>query len=139
MFKIGVVGYTSGQFDKVLVRNELNELISMLERYYAGGQDVAVVSGLSNVGVPALAYEVAKNKDLITVGIACARASEYEAFPVNIKIIEGTEWGDESARFVSYIDALICFGDGEQSLQEVDMFREQNPLAPLFKVELKRT
>jgi len=138
MYKIGVAGYSSGEFNTQFVRNELNELYSVIERFYANGKDIAIVSGLTNVGVPALAYEVAVDKGMTTVGIACARASEYEVFPVNIRIIEGSEWGDESEKFISYIDALICFGNGEQSLAELAMFRELKPKNPVFEVELER-
>ncbi|MBI4148037.1 hypothetical protein HY490_01990 [Candidatus Woesearchaeota archaeon] len=53
-----------------------------------------------------------------TVGIACAKAKDYELFPVNEKIIVGDNWGDESPVFLNYIDVLVRVGGGAQSKRE---------------------
>lgn len=138
MYKIGVVGYSSGDFDKEVARAHIRRFLNLIGKYYANTDDIAVVSGLTNLGIPALAYEEAVAANMRTVGIACARASEYEVFPVDLTVIEGEDWGDESERFIHSIDCLLRVGGGEQSRREVRMFFEAYPSRPIFEVELER-
>jgi len=117
--KIGIIGYSSQKFDE----EQAKKLILLgLEKVKAKKGDY-LVSGLTNLGIPKLAYEIATKIGLKTVGIACKLANDYELFPVNKKIIVGNNWGDESGTFLNYIDCLIKIGGGEQSEKEYKQFK----------------
>ena len=58
-----------------------------------------------------------------TVGIACQKAFENPLFPCDQVIIEGDDWGDESATFLEYIDEMIKVGGGRQSEFEFAGFK----------------
>jgi hypothetical protein len=125
--EIGVIGYSAQKFDE----EQAKKLILLgLEKVKAKKGD-HLVSGLTNLGIPKLAYEIATNMGLITVGIACKLANDYDLFPVDIKIIKGDKWGDESETFLNYIDTLIKVGGGPQSEKEYEKFK-----GPKFKFEL---
>ncbi len=134
--KIGVVGYSSGKYDEIQARL----LVTLSLSYIVDkvGSQYQIVSGLTNLGIPALAYEFAVRHGIPTVGVACSKAEEYECFPVNEKIIVGDEWGDESETFLSMCDVLIRVGGGKQSLEEVKAFKSMKPLAPVIELELAR-
>ena len=83
-----------------------------------------VVSGLTNLGVPALAYNEAKIRGWRTVGIACSKAEEYDCFAVDERIIVGDEWGQESETFLNNIDVLVRVGGGNQAKRETGDFRK---------------
>lgn len=138
--KLGIVGYSSGIFDE----EEAQRLI-LLGIYHAemsSGRIVThIVSGLTDQGVPGLAYHMAIDPsygDMITVGIACSKAFDFPCFPVDDEIIVGDEWGDESKTFLNYIDALVRVGGGKQSLKEAKDFRKLKPHAPIIEFELPR-
>lgn len=122
MFRIGVVGFSRSQFDHDAARRAL---AAGLDRLAAGRDDCAVVSGLTNQGVPKLAYELAVARGLRTVGISARQALRVRAgvFPVDERILVGARFGDESAAFVAYIDALLRVGGGPQSRREVELYR----------------
>lgn len=109
--RVGVVGYSSQDFDCEaalgLIRKAFDEIDPTA--------DIEIVSGLTDLGIPALAYEEAVRRGWKTVGIACAKAYEYEWFPVDDVIIHGENWGDESPVFLKMIDLLIRIGGGVQS------------------------
>lgn len=116
--KIGVVGYSAQKFDE----NQAKKLILLgLEKVEAKKGDY-LVSGLTNLGIPKLAYEIATKLGLKTVGIACKLAYNDDLFPVDKKIIIGDKWGDESETFLNYIDCLIKVGGGPQSEKEYEKF-----------------
>ena len=134
IFSIGVVGYSAQKFD-------VNKASLMLERAILDiikGKDkvnIEIVSGLTDLGIPSLAYRLAKRHKLKTIGIACSKAKEYKCFKVDKKIIIGKEWGDESTQFLKYCDMLIRIGGGKQSLKEVDEFKKMGK--PLIEFELE--
>jgi hypothetical protein len=116
--KVGVIGYSAQKFDEELADKLI---LSGLEKL--GIDKIGyIVSGLTNLGVPKIAYEIAVSLGLKTVGIACELAKDYELFPVDIKIIKGDNWGDESETFLNYIDTLIKVGGGKQSEKEYEHF-----------------
>lgn len=135
--KLGIVGYSSGQFDEAKAYSLLVIGLAQAEGK-AKKLATSIVSGLTNVGIPALAYELAQNYELETVGIACDKAFEYELFPVDKRIIVGEDWGDESKTFLNYCDALLRVGGGEQSLAEIQAFKELKPDAVVVEFELPR-
>lgn len=126
--RIGVVGYSGKRFNKRVARAKLRRLLAeQVETRELDVKAVEVVSGLTNLGIPKIAYEVAVEMGMKTVGISASRAlsSSSGLFPVDKQIIVGQHYGDESKEFIGYIDVLIRVGGGEQSAKEVTMFRER--------------
>ncbi|MCA9659071.1 MAG: hypothetical protein KC486_12060 [Myxococcales bacterium] len=126
--RIGVVGFSSPHFDQDQARVELRRLLrALLERWPGPLADVEVVSGLTNQGVPKIAYELARELGLRTVGISARQALRVRAgvFPVDRRWLVGDRFGDESQDFIAYVDALIRVGGGEQSRAEVELFRRR--------------
>ena len=123
--RIGVVGYSPPtQFDENKARRALNRIFDRIAGN-ADGKDIAVVSGLTDVGVPSIAYHTAKERGWRTVGVACSKASEHKCFPVDEQIIVGDDWGDESETFLGKCDILIRVGGGKQSHTEATAFKAQ--------------
>jgi hypothetical protein len=126
--RIGVVGYSGRKFDEAVARAELTRIFNEeMETREADPGRIEIVSGLTNVGVPKIAYELAADFGMKTVGISASRAltADEGVFPVDKQIIVGENYGDESEEFVSYIDVLVRIGGGQQSRDEVEMFRER--------------
>jgi hypothetical protein len=121
--KIGVVGYCPPTvFDEKLARQMIEDAYSRIEAHFTD-VNIAIVSGLTNVGVFKIAYEEAQKKGWRTVGVACKRAEEHELFPVDEKIIVGENWGDESPRFLEGLNAIIRIGTGKQSVRETNVIK----------------
>ena len=126
--RIGVVGYSGRKFDEDVARNELERILTEeMETRETEPKRIEIVSGLTNVGVPKIAYELAARLGMKTVGISASRAltSDAGVYPVDKQIIVGQNYGDESEEFIGYIDVLVRIGGGQQSLDEVRMFRER--------------
>lgn len=117
--KIGVVGFSAQAFNETLARVKLTESVKTLKT-----GPIEIVSGLTNIGVPKLAYALARRLNATTVGFACSQAEDYDCYPVDKKYIIGTNWGDESMAFLDYIDALVAIGGGKQSLAEIAAFKK---------------
>jgi hypothetical protein len=125
--KVGVVGYSAQKFDEELAKKLI---FSGLEKIGIDKIE-CIVSGLTNLGIPKIAYEIATELGLKTVGIACNLAKDYDLFPVDVKILKGDNWGDESETFLNYIDVLVKVGGGKQSEEEYTKFDKTK-----FKFEL---
>ena len=108
---LGVIGYSSSKFDVVKAK----EIISS---FYDQFDDLVIVSGLTNLGIPAIAYAEAKKREWKTSGIACQKAKDFAVFPCDHIIMIGENWGDESEFFLSRIDMLLKVGGGTQSEAE---------------------
>ncbi|WLQ16992.1 hypothetical protein O5O45_13820 [Hahella aquimaris] len=124
--KIGVVGFSKRWFDQ----QAASEILERSIKTWVDGKDkseVEIVSGLTNAGVPKLAYELAVRMGLTTVGISARRALKVRSgiFPCDKQILVGQDFGDESEAFIDYIDCLIRVGGGPQSRKEVEFFKER--------------
>ncbi|MDJ0706080.1 MAG: hypothetical protein QNJ46_22645 [Leptolyngbyaceae cyanobacterium MO_188.B28] len=128
--RVGVVGYSAQAFNQETALLLLQEVFDLFEHV----PNVEVISGLTQLGVPALAYEEAVKRGWRTVGVACAQAFEYKCFPVDEVVIVGANWGDESSTFLSMVDVLVRIGGGRQSHQEVDMARVQGKYVMEFEL-----
>ena len=117
--RIGVVGYSGQKFDESKARAILREA---LFKRYLEHLECAVVTGLTDLGIPALAYREADKLGMILVGIACKKAMDYKCYDVHKKIIVGDDWGDESETFLANIDELLKVGGGKQSIAEFAKF-----------------
>ncbi len=121
--RIGVVGYCPpSRFDGDEALRMLREAYDILDEEYPLAEKT-VVSGLTDVGVLALAYREASDRGWRTVGIAPSKSAEYDCFPVDKAVIIGDEWGDESPTFLDAIDVLVRVGGGAQSLREAAEMR----------------
>jgi hypothetical protein len=133
---VGIVGYSATSFNEAKAEEVLNRVYSWLLDNYSEDYKIRIVSGLTNIGVPKIAYALAKKKDWETVGIACKEAENYELFPVTKKIIVGDAWGDESATFIKYIDMIIRIGGGKQSHTEINMFKKEKPFGIIIEYDI---
>lgn len=124
-FRIGIVGYSAAYFDKKKAETLLEKLIDKAIKKNTEKLPVSIVSGLTNIGIPALAYQIATQRKYHTVGYACKQAKQYNCFNVDQENIIGKEWGDESEEFLNNIDVIIRVGGGKQSLAEVKQAKEK--------------
>jgi orotate phosphoribosyltransferase-like protein len=123
--KIGVVGFSRNQFDKTAATQKLKTIISRLigEK---GAQSFELVSGYTASGVPKIAYLIADELGIETVGFSANQALKVKngVYPVKKVILIGERFGDESQKFIEYIDILIRIGGGKQSRDEVALFQK---------------
>ena len=123
VFNIGVVGYCPPtRFDEPEARRMIKEAYNKIAEDHVGS-DFVVVSGLTNVGVLAIAYAEAVRRGWKTIGVACERAMEHELFPVDEQVVVGENWGDESEAFLNRLDCMVRVGTGSQSIRETDAIR----------------
>jgi len=130
--RIGITGYSVQEFDEKQARTIITNIFDELERKY--GNNIIVVSGLTALGIPLIAYKEAQRRGWKTVGIACKKAYEFEIFPVDEEIIVGEDWGDESSTFIDNIDMLIRVGGGKQAHKEVEMAKKRG--IPVIEYDL---
>jgi hypothetical protein len=132
---IGVVGYSAMKFDKTIALLLIQQGFDTATAMLKFPSDVKVASGLTNLGIPAIAYQEAVRRGWKTIGYACTDAENYECFPVNERHIIGDNWGDESNAFLDCLSVLIRVGGGKQSLREVELAKEWG--MPVIEFELE--
>jgi len=123
MIRIGFAGYSDKKFDKQKAIELIKDALDDLTEDYQT-KDIQIVSGLTNLGIPALAYKEADERGYYTVGIACKKAEEYDCFKCDKKILVGDDWGDESDTFLESIDVLVRIGGGKQTIAETKRAKE---------------
>lgn len=149
--RIGVVGYSDNQKVKDRLKSRywteanlmtsLHNIQYMLQLVHGHCTQFELVSGLTDTGVPGIAYHHVKkgshNKEVFvkTVGFACEKAKDFLQFPVDEKHIIGKNWGDESEAFLQYIDGLIRIGNGDQSIRECEEFKRKYPNKPIIEID----
>jgi hypothetical protein len=124
MVKVGVVGFSGTPFDEAHARQALREILSLFQ----GQQEVEIVSGWSNIGIPRIAYEEAEKLGIgRLVGLAprAVRAQPCGLYSVHKEMLVGETFGDESQTLVDYCDVMVRVGGGPQAFREVAMFRER--------------
>lgn len=125
ILKIGVVGYCPPtKFNEADAKDLLARAFDAVLADHPEATEIWVVSGLTDVGVLALAYRAAVARGWKTAGIACAKAESYDCFPVDTYKIVGHNWGDESKAFLAEIDVLVRIGGGKQSHTEATTFKD---------------
>lgn len=126
--KVGLVGYCPPtKFDSVRAKELVEQALDRVQRDHPAVNQFVLVSGLANVGIPAIGYAIAQGRpNWETMGIACEEVNGFEWFPVSIEppIIVGRDWGDESQRFLQECDGgvLVRVGGGTQSHEEAGQF-----------------
>ena len=134
MASIGVVGYSD---DKVFDHNIAKALLAIafdIVEADLPDKEYELISGLTNMGVPKLAYEMAEKRGWKTVGLSAKEAQEYDCYPVDEEIIVGENFGDESEEFIKSIDCLIRIGGGKQSMEETEWAKEEK--LPVYEYDL---
>lgn len=131
---VGVVGFSSQKFNTEQAKERIKESFDKIESHFSDRQ-IICVSGLTDLGVPALAYRECVKRGWMTIGVACEKAKEYDLFPVDKIIIEGKNWGDESEKFLSMLDCLIRIGGGQQSNNETQKAKQMNLLVMEYDLE----
>jgi hypothetical protein len=134
---IGVVGYSRQHFDRNLARALIQVAYDKAVCAFPDHEAIAVVSGYTNIGIPALAYEEAKNRGWRTVGIACKKGKDHPLFEVDEGAFVGDNWGDESGTFLEACNVLIRIGGGEQSHSEAARFLQQGGRVFAFDLPIK--
>lgn len=132
--KVGIAGYSGKKFDIEKAKELINKAFDLLTSIHG---EIIIVSGLTDLGIPALAYKEAFNRGFKTVGIACEKAKNYKCFNCDEVIIEGKEWGDESQKFLESINILVAIGGGKQTFDEIAKAKSPPFSIPVIKYELE--
>ena len=122
--RVGIVGYSGRSFNIKRGTSLLRTAYDEVQKTYAG-KEIIIVSGLTDLGIPSLAYREAVRRGLTTVGVACSRASRHKCFEVDERVIVGDQWGDESETFINMIDVLVRVGGGNQSFAETQAAKDK--------------
>jgi hypothetical protein len=125
--QIGVVGYSRSNFDHLLAEKLLTDAVDRLTAHLPDRSSVTIVSGLTSMGIPKLAYELADRLGMVTLGVSAMQAFTVHCgvYPVSRQIIHGQLFGEESPIFIDSIEYLIRIGGGKQSRNEVRLFTEK--------------
>lgn len=120
---IGIIGYSAKPFDIEEANDILTEIYDNLEEKYPD-DEIWILSGLTNVGIPKLAYEMAKAYELPTVGLSCRKALDCDCYEVDQTIIYGENWGDDSPQLMREVDELYRIGGGDIAMKEAQMAKD---------------
>ena len=131
MAKIGVVGYSGAKFNEDIAKALLAIAFDIIDKEFS---DIEIVSGLTDIGIPGLAYEMADKRGWKTVGLSAKEAKEYDCYDVDEEIIVGEKFGEESEEFIKTIDALIRIGGGKQSMDETEKAKKKD--IPVYEYDL---
>jgi len=121
---VGLVGYSGTKFNENIAKDLIREAFDWVEQEFKG-KSFCVVSGLTDLGIPALGYREADKRGWETAGVAPEEAKEYDWYNVDEVIIEGKKFGDESDKFLSMIDVFVKVGGGKQSISEFKKAKEK--------------
>jgi hypothetical protein len=88
--KIGVVGYSSTKFDLNLAVKMMQSAFDIFVSKNAE-ENIEIVSGLTNIGVPKIAYQLADRRNFITVGISAEQAFQVHCGVYPVKK-QGNSW-----------------------------------------------
>lgn len=131
---VGVMGYSSQKFDVNRANAYLSQAFDLIKIEFPN-QPIVIVSGYTNLGIPALAYAEAVHRGWKTAGVACSKAKNYECFPCDEIHIIGENWGDESSSFLNMCQIFIRVGGGRQSLREATQAKVDKK--PVYEYELE--
>jgi SLOG cluster4 family len=129
ILNVGVIGFYIQKFDESEARDALENILDDLEEEYILSnefKDIIIVSGLTNMGIPKVAYDLADERSYETIGIAPEEARGMKHAEVDQIIFVGEKFGDESETFIDAIDVLIKLGGGKQSEKEATMADEED-------------
>ena len=89
--KIGIVGFSHEEINHEMAHSLLLQSFHQLTHRNHHDEPIEIVSGLTNIGIPKIAYQIARELGFITVGISAERALHVKCgiYHVDIQIIEG--------------------------------------------------
>lgn len=129
VIKVGVTGFVHGYADKVQIWNAVSRGLQQIKKD-TNADELLVISGLTDQGVPQAAYYIARQNGWNIGGIAPACALNQKIFPLNedgdIGRIVGRRWGDECEAFVDECDHLLLVGGGKQALDMVEIAKRDD-------------
>lgn len=124
------------------MRREIGQAVRFLRGY-----NIAVLTGGTSYGVPAVAARVAKEAGLATIGVfpLAGSSKALSAEVVDLRICVEPRygdscWGDESAIFAKLLDGVVVYGGNAGTLVEaahllkINESRIKKRLAPKFIV-----
>jgi hypothetical protein len=128
---VGVSGYFDQKFDEEEATELLEDALDDIEKEYIDTgefDEIAIVSGLTDHGMPKIAYQVANFRGYETVGVAPKAVNEtgYELYPVDEIIYEGENFGDEIDKYIEMIDVFVRIGGGSQTQKELELAEEED-------------
>ncbi len=132
---IGVMGFSKQKFNTDLAFRNLSQSLELIGQLASPAIPIEVVSGLTYLGIPGMAYDIAFANGWKTVGIACALAQEFECFGCDDIVIVGKRWGAESRRFIKRCDIFIRVGGGKQSFKKIAMAKALGKTVIEFDLE----
>ncbi len=125
---VGVTGF-SGQWGQSkidsdpAVKSNVDAAIVALEGHLVAlkdkhGDKLILSSGATMEGVPKIIYDLCQKHGIAAMGVTCEKALKYELGKMKYLIIEGQEWGAESATFLRTSDEIVMLGGGGQAKKE---------------------
>ena len=120
---VGIAGFSGSWSNntrpdaELVARRMLRSLFEEAQAEHA----VWCVSGATNTGVPAVAYEVAEELSIHRVGITAAAAYSFPIASLHHLVVVGKRFGDESRVFVDLCERFWLLGGGAQSENEIRM------------------
>jgi len=150
MLTVGLVGFSDLEADQVEESRMFIETVfrALLKRY--PNNQINLISGLTDYGIPSLGYSTAKALNIVNrniqwklIGIAPAVAEAKDdpcqIFPVDEKHIKGEKWGEDSEFFVNSVKhILIKVGGGYQANHEADELRKRGVIIIEYKLQIKK-
>jgi len=123
--RVGLVGSSNEAFDHEAARFVLNAIFDSLAIQWTphAPASLALVGGLTDVGLCAIGYRLARDRSWSTRGVAAFAALSHAWFEVDQALFAGDQWGDESQSFLNEIDVLVRVGGGPQARREEAMAR----------------
>lgn len=120
---IGIVGFSGAWQDNARpeVKSTVERVINGLFDRVAEPEPVWCVSGATDFGVPAVAYAIAKQRDLYCVGVTAGEAQQFPLAALDRLVVVGDRFGDESRVFVDVCDRFWMIGGGSQAETEMRM------------------
>ncbi|MEN0061277.1 MAG: hypothetical protein AAGA48_03950 [Myxococcota bacterium] len=122
---VGIVGFSGSwahnarKDAKQVARNALTGLFRRQSNAGQPPADLWCVSGATNFGVPALAYEVSTELHIPRIGLTAREALRYKLAELDVLTLVGRRFGDESRAFVDLCDVFWMIGGGSQSEAEM--------------------
>ncbi len=140
MIRVGVVGYSGQKFNKIKAWELLKEGFEQIKSDNHQNK-LMIISGLTDMGIPSLAYYIARQNDWNVGGIAPEVALKHKWFPMSNDgdelVISGVDWGDETPKFLDSIDVLLRVGGGVQALYETQLANKRGMKVYEYNLEVE--
>ena len=104
------------QADTIAARAAIAEYLAQLKSVYA--DKLVLSSGATMEGVPKIIYELCEKLGIAAMGVTSAKAIDYQLGKMDYLIVQGSDWGEESATFLATSDELLMVGGGGQAKRE---------------------